>query len=78
MGYLFSELFDMAGCAKSTILYAKDTVADLLEPKAETIVREIIAKKVPIHLDGSAVKTRDGKTCKTSQAWLLPTMTSHG
>ena len=67
---IFSGLFGMAGCAKSTIQHAKDAVADLLEVEAEAIAQDMIAKDDPLHLDESPAKTRDGKTCKTGRAWL--------
>ena len=63
---LFSGLFGVDRCAKSTIQHALGSVANLMEPVAEAISKEMMSRKDPVGIDESPVTVPDG----TGQIWL--------
>lgn len=52
----------MAGCAKSTIQHAIDSVSDLMEAEADSIRDRMVAKTTPVHIDGIGYPVQ-GKGC---------------
>ena len=63
---LFSGLFGMNGCARSTIQHARDGAADMMEPEAEGIAAEMISGSDPVGIDETPV----GRPGGTGRVWL--------
>ena len=63
---VFSGLFGVDKCAKSTIQHALDAAADRMEPEADRIAAEMVTKEVPVNID----ETPFSACGSTGQAWL--------
>lgn len=63
---LFSGLFGVDRCAKSTIQHARDGVADLMEPEAEAIAWEMISGDDPVGIDEMPIRRPGG----TGRVWV--------
>ena len=63
---VFSGLFGIKGCAKSTIQHARDGVADLMEPEADAIAGEMISGDGPVGIDETPIRRPGG----TGYAWV--------
>ena len=63
---MFSGLFGIEGCAKSTIQHGWDSVADRMEPEAGAIKGEMRFKDTPVNIDETLYSIRG----KAGQAWM--------
>ena len=63
---VFSGLFGVDKCAKSTIQHALDAAADRMEPEADRIAAEMVTKEIPVNID----ETPFSACGSTGQAWL--------
>ena len=63
---VFSGLFGVDKCAKSTIQHALDAAADRMEPEADRIAAEMATKEIPVNID----ETPFSACGSPGQAWL--------